>query len=412
MKKNLLVVAGCFLAMPIGALLPVDSTMAVQVKEATSQAVETTEANLSSEVIQRLQRFAGNQADAWQQMHAEADKKYQKAIEFQLKFMPPNDLKKLTPDFVLENTRLAYQAIDSANWKEQISEELFFNDVLPYANIDETREDWRTEFHLQFSPLVKDCKTPGEAAQKLNREIFNQVKVHYSTKRRKANQSPSESIEQGMASCTGLSILLVDACRSVGVPARLAGIASWVDKRGNHTWVEVWDGDKWHFTGADEPSDQGLNHAWFEADASKALKDQPVHSIYAVSFRKTDSKFPLVWSRGDDRTVYGVNVTDRYTGKQAAAADETKLRIRVFEAKGKPRVAAKVELSCQQCVGEEPEVGTSKAGRADMNDMLEFAVVTGRTYEIKVSFEGKEVTRELKIQEASPVYDIYLADEE
>src|SRR6478752_4758171 len=47
------------------------------------------------------------------------------------------------------------------------------------------------------------------------------LKVGYSTERRAANQSPSESRESGKASCTGLSILLSDACRSVGIPARL-----------------------------------------------------------------------------------------------------------------------------------------------------------------------------------------------
>ena len=42
-----------------------------------------------------------------------------------------------------------------------------------------------------------------------------------------------------MATCTGLSIMLVEACRAVGIPARVAGIASWPGRGGNHTWVEV-----------------------------------------------------------------------------------------------------------------------------------------------------------------------------
>ena len=55
-------------------------------------------------------------------------------------------------------------------------------------------------------------------------------------------------MRQGMASCTGLSILLVDALRSVGIPARFAGTASWHDDRGNHSWTEVRLDDGWHFT--------------------------------------------------------------------------------------------------------------------------------------------------------------------
>lgn len=35
--------------------------------------------------------------------------------------------------------------------------------------------------------------------------------------------SPSQVIAAGYASCTGLAIFLVNACRAVGIPARVAG---------------------------------------------------------------------------------------------------------------------------------------------------------------------------------------------
>ena len=117
-----------------------------------------------------------------------------------------------------------------------------------------------------FLPLVKGCATPGEAAQVLNRTIFNMVDVHYSTGRKRALASPSESIAQHKATCTGLSILLADACRACCVPARLVSVR-WPHKAGNHTWVEVWDGERWRFCGADEPDPKGLDRAWFVGDA-------------------------------------------------------------------------------------------------------------------------------------------------
>src|SRR5207248_8133691 len=130
-------------------------------------------------------------------------------------------------------------------------------------------------------PLVKECKTPGEAAQRLNATIFDKLKVKYSTKRKQPHQSPKESIETGTASCTGLSILLSDACRSVAIPARLVGTPLWANKTGNHTWVEIWDGD-WHFTGACEADPKGLDRGWFTGNASQAKKDDPKHAIYAA----------------------------------------------------------------------------------------------------------------------------------
>ena len=147
-------------------------------------------------------------------------------------------------------------------------------------------------FFKLCQPLVSDCKTPEEAAQKLNATIFNELAVKYSTQRKRANQSPSESIEQGLASCTGLSIILVDACRSVGVPARLAGIPKWKNKNGNHTWVELWSEGDWHFTGAAEYNPNGLNQTWFQNDAALADPNSKMHSIYATSFGKTETVFP------------------------------------------------------------------------------------------------------------------------
>jgi hypothetical protein len=239
-----------------------------------------------------------------------------KGMAFLVANMPDRDLRSLKADFLLENVQLAYRARKEVPWGSKIPDDIFLDNVLAYANVDESRDPWRKEMHELCMPLIKDCKTPGEAAQVLNRRVFPQLKVKYSTGRKKAHQSPKESIETGLASCTGLSILLSDACRSVAVPARLVGTPLWANKSGNHTWVEIWDGD-WHFTGACEPDPNGLDRGWFVGNAAQAKKDVPEHSIYAATFRKGELTFPLVWApRRKD--VYAENVTDRYTKAVAA----------------------------------------------------------------------------------------------
>ena len=243
---------------------------------------------------------------------------HRKGMAFLVAHMPDADLATLKADFLLANVELAYKARAAVPWGKDIPDDLFLNDVLPYASVDEKRDPWRKDFYNLCLPIVKDCKSPGEAAHKLNTEIFKKLKVGYSTQRRAPNQSPKESIEQGKASCTGLSIILVDACRAVCVPARLVGTPLWANKRGNHTWVEVWDRD-WHFTGACEPDPAGLNRGWFVGDAAQAKKDSVEHAIYAASFRKTGTHFPLVWARRNT-TVPAENVTDRYTRKAAPPA--------------------------------------------------------------------------------------------
>ena len=173
----------------------------------------------------------------------------------------------------------------------------------------------RSEFHARYLPLIKDCQTPGPAALAINKKLFADFKVGYNTKRLRTDQSSKESIAQGMATCTGLSIMLVEACRAVGVPARVAGIASWPGRGGNHTWVEVWD-NGWHFVGAAEPDDKGLDHAWFVGDASRAIKGSSKSAVYAVTYRTTGDFFPLVWA--PSAKMPAEDVTDRYS-----AATET-----------------------------------------------------------------------------------------
>lgn len=265
-------------------------------------------------------------------------------MQFLVENMPATDLQNLTAEYVLQNLNSAYDAFEAAPWHDRVPKEIFFNEILPYASVNEKRDDWRKILREKCAPLITDCKTPAEAVQRLNEKLFKLVNVKYSTQRKKADQSPSETMESGLASCTGLSILLIDACRSVGVPARLAGTPMWVNMRGNHTWVEVWDGD-WHFTGAAEPDPKGLDHTWFQHDASEALKDNPRHSIYASSFKRTGLAFPMDWAPGAT-WVAAINVTDHYTPKaDKVPADKTRLLVKVLDHLAGQRVSAKVSVT-------------------------------------------------------------------
>ena len=186
----------------------------------------------------------------------------------------PERPRDLSPESTGGQPALAYQARAEVPWGRGLPEDVFLDAVLPHASVTEPRDSMRAEFHTRYLPLVNDCKTPGQAALAINKKLFADFKVGYNTRRLRTDQNSKESIAQGMATCTGLSIMFVEACRSVAVPARLAGIASWPGRGGNHTWVEVWD-NGWHFVGAAEPDDKGLDHAWFVGDASKAMKGSP-----------------------------------------------------------------------------------------------------------------------------------------
>ena len=253
---------------------------------------------------------AGDNAPSLIDAIVRAPEAQRKAVGYLLAHMPEADLKGLSADFLLNNVRLSYLAREATPWAAKIPEELFFDAVLPSVSVNERRDDWRQDFFDRFLPVVRDCPTAAEAVKRLNVEVFKTLNVAYhATKRPKPDQSPYESTKAGYASCTGLSVLLVDACRAVGIPARVVGTPRWTDDSGNHTWVETWDRE-WSFVGACEPSK--LNEGWFVEKASKADESTPRNRIYATSFRKGETHFPMVWNRAS-QDVPAEDVTRRYT---------------------------------------------------------------------------------------------------
>ncbi len=323
---------------------------------------------------------------------SESPTKQRNGLEFLLSNMPLSDLQILTSAFLLENLKLAHEMRQSSAWAKAVPEEIFLNDVLPYASINERRDDWRRSFRDMCLPLIKDCRSSGEAAQRINEKLFGLIKVKYSTGRKKADQSPFESMESGLASCTGLSILLVDACRSVGIPARIVGTPLWANKRGNHTWVEVWD-QGWHFTGAAEADPQGLDRGWFVHDASQALKDVREHAIYATSFRKTTTSFPMVWA-SQLSTVSAINVTDTYAPpSKTENSDKTRVAVKVLDRINGKRTSATIKLM-EVASGNVIQEGRSRDETADSNDYLSFSVPKNQAYRILLTGAGRDVSHD------------------
>jgi len=343
--------------------------------------------------LQSALKNAGENRVQLEKALAQAPPDQQAGMKFLIENMPQGDLQSLSAEFLLENSRLTWQALRESAWADKIPQEIVFDALLPYANINERRDAWRKEFFEKFRPLVKDAKSPADAAARLNQQVFPMVNVKYSTQRKKADQSPLESMESGLASCTGLSVLLVDACRAVGIPARIVGTPLWSDNSGNHTWVEIWD-NGWHFTGACEPTGNVLDQGWFIDRASKAVRDERRHAIYAVTFRKNGQTFPMVWAR-DNTDVFAVNVTDRYTALRSPVPENhSALRIRVI---GPAGARAAVDIRIVDAAGTELFKGRSKDDRFDSNDHLTAAIPTGTT--VTVSIVDTEISRQVEVRD-------------
>lgn len=376
---------------------------------------------------------AGDNAPQLQQALEATPKKEKEGMAFIISYMPQRDLSTLTADFLLENHTYAYKAREEFAWCRELPDSIFLNEVLPYANTSEDRDPWRKEFYERFAPMVRECETMVDAIFTINKPINTEVKVEYDVRRSRVDASPKQSMEEHMATCTGLSMILTDAFRSVGIPSRLAGTGMWTNMKGNHTWSEVWVDGEWSFT---EYYPDTLNRSWFVADAGKADPENEIHWIYAVSYKPTglyygagtqamhlinsvdSAKIPPQWRDRANRMkefgrelpepyIWGHNVTDRYIAvyqesmaNMKLAEDECMANLVIYQdgdsqtSQGRISVQVEVYLDDQKV-----DFGYSPSNRDDNNNFLKFKLKKNSGYLLKISdTDGTDYIKEIRIE--------------
>lgn len=366
-------------------------------------------------LIDRTIATAGDNAKELKKALKEVPRNEREGMAFLISYMPERDAKTLSAAFLLENVQYAYKARAEFPWAKEVPDSVFLNDVVAYANLNENRESWRKDFYERFKKYVAPCKTMREAIDSVNKNVRDELLVDYNTKREKPDQAPYESMRQHMASCSGLSILLTDAFRAVGIPSRVAGTPAWHDDRGNHNWNEVWIDGQWRFTEY-YPSDD-LDQSWFLTDAGKAIKEDVRKAIYAASFKPTGSYFPLVWDE-DIRYVHAENVTDRYTSLyraqlSAMPADGSHVALRVMVFKDKDHAEAsgdRVATNLDVFKGDKQLYGGRSTGATqDMNDVLTFNVEKNQQYVVKfVNGKGEMQTQTIDVGDDTTTLKLYM----
>lgn len=373
---------------------------------------------------------AGENAVELQKALTEAPTEQKEGMAFIISYMPQRDLTTLTGEFLLENSEYAYKAREKYSWCAALPDSIFFNDVLPYAIISENRDPWRKDFFERFSKYVDDKDNIVDAIFAIARPINKEVKVEYNTKRSKVDLSPKEAMAENMATCTGLSIILTDAFRSVGIPSRLAGTAMWTNYKGNHTWSEVWVDNQWQFI---EYYPDTLNQSWFLADAGKADPNNMLHWIYATSYKPTGlyyyaavdgahildsidtSGFPeemqARYQRMEARPkkgepyIWGVNVTQKYIdlyqkSLENSQLNENELMANFVVFSDNDTTKSESRISCRVDVFEGDNLvdfGYSPQKTDDMNLFLKFRLKKETEYKAVVTNTGEGINQTFPI---------------
>lgn len=177
----------------------------------------------------------------------------------------------------------------------------------PDQVVDEISCNWRPVVRPLFEPQVRHCRNAREAVLHIAANIGSITGVYYTPERRKHNMNALEALAEKKVSCTGQSVLLVCALRSVDIPARAVGIFCWNHVRGNHTWVEAWFDGGWHMI---EFNEKDFNTPWVMENIGMLNPAHPAQRIKAANPQGSQWWIPLPYYeapnfRADD-------VTERY----------------------------------------------------------------------------------------------------
>jgi len=240
-------------------------------------------------MIEALITAAGNADNLIEAIFA-LEPEQQGAIAFLISNMPKSDLQSLSAGFLVRNVKYAFKARRLLPYVGKVPEDIFLNYVLPYACEQERRDEWRPDFYDRFHKIAKQNSSVEETVVQFNREVFRLYKLNFGNKNRpRRTWSPYQSMENGFVSCQDASIMLIDACRAVGIPARLVILPSWRNTNAGHSWPEVYDNGRWRPLTAWDPA--RLDDGWVLPLAVIVLQTpppKPKYRLYAVSFKKTD----------------------------------------------------------------------------------------------------------------------------
>lgn len=169
------------------------------------------------------------------------------ALEFLYAYMPLADVTDYSTKFYLDNVRIGFSCLADTPWGKDISEPLFYHYVMPLRVSDENLDSSRVEFHHILQPMI-DGKDIKQAIMDINHWCSQKAACGPTGTR---TCSPKTCILNAEGNEEETSILLVNALRSVGIPARMTYRE--VAKDSLVYRVEAWGQDGWYAMTACKP---------------------------------------------------------------------------------------------------------------------------------------------------------------
>ena len=267
------------------------------------------------EEYQRLLPDAGVRMEEWEAaLDACASEEEKTVMKYYFTCMPMADLCELDFDLLRSYASHAVRLREEMPWTAELDFDVFLAYVAAYRVDFEPIVEHRAFFHDQIvGSGILEGKTLEEAALAVN--LWCASRVTFENTDQKV-ASPMGMYNGGLGRCGEEANFVVNALRSVGIPARLVSVY-WAES-GDHAFVEVLVDGQWRFLSACEPEAM-LNHTWFKDLTANVLST----SILTYSLIGTTEAY-----YGGDG-MYILNDVENY-------ADARQVTFTVLDAQGDP----------------------------------------------------------------------------
>lgn len=200
------------------------------------------------------------------------------------------DIQILTYDFIHDNIEQATKVWLKTPWHNSISDEIFFDYVLPYRVKDEPPSciGWRDSLYNRYHHIISGINDVKIAFGKLHKYLIDEFKI--------SNiggypylLSAMDAGKMKVGQCIHRSAYIVAVMRALGIPATLDIVESWANFSTNgHSWVALVTNDGTYTVERNDSIARQFN----TIDASVFhIKDTLESSFpYNVSFKKRVSK--------------------------------------------------------------------------------------------------------------------------
>lgn len=307
------------------------------------------------------------QGNFWMDGPGEIEENATVCINYVVANMPRRDMLTLFAqpylfsDFLFEHIRLALRTWPFSS-SLNVPWPIFLDAVVPYGLFDENRDlnfRWRPRFAQLFGSIMTmpnitnttaamhvladmiPLAQPAGTLARLNPDGSSQIvpgaPISWRSEVSPAILSPAQVIEYLGGSCTGTALVLVAACRSIGIPARVAGCSESIARGDDHHWIEGYDssspgpfGDNWHTkegvsygnTGGPWDSPSGPMNGCLQG----VVPDSNMDTIWAASWGAHDN-LPTLWANNTFAATWartgGVNRCGAYCTAWGCGVNQT-----------------------------------------------------------------------------------------